>query len=88
VDYMLKSAIKPELLKILACPENHQQLRLLDDAELSSLNIQISGGNISDHQGHKINQAWEGGLIREDGKRAYPIESGLPILLIDSSIDL
>jgi uncharacterized protein YbaR (Trm112 family) len=85
---MKKSVIDPNLLKILACPESHQPLRLLDSTELDGINALISAGGVKTTAGDPLTSAWAAGLIRLDKQRAYPIQDGLPILLIESGIEL
>lgn len=68
-------AIPPELLARLRCPETGQNLSLAESKTLA---------RISNQTGEPL----EGALIREDGRRAYPVQKGLPILLLDKGIDL
>ncbi len=62
--------ITPELLEILRCPESKQPLREATAAEIASL-----------PQPHP-----EAALIREDGKLAYPVSKGFPVLIIEEAI--
>ena len=85
---MKGTTIDPGLIKILACPESHQPLRLLESAELDNLNRRILEGAVKTVSGDSCSSLWEAGLIREDRTRAYQIQDGLPILLIEASIPL
>ena len=67
------------LLEVLRCPETKQALRLATSDEL---------GKINAARDDESREALEGALIREDGKRAYPVEDGFPILLLESAIEL
>jgi uncharacterized protein YbaR (Trm112 family) len=62
------------LLNILCCPSTRQSLRPATEEEL----IRFRG----------MDPAWEEGLVTEDGRRAYPVRGGLPILLIDAAREL
>ena len=81
-----ESIIDPNLLKILACPESHQSLRLLEPDELDRINRLITDGVGKTASGESCQTAWTAGLIREDKLRAYQILDGLPILLIESAL--
>jgi len=80
--------IAPELLKILVCPETHQQVAPADAALIESLNSRIPAGAVTNRGGHKVTQPLESGLIREDGRVLYPVRDKLPIMLIDEGISL
>lgn len=60
----------------LRCPETRQPLSLATDAQLARILVRSRRADL------------EGALIREDELRAYPIEDGFPVLLIDEAIDL
>jgi uncharacterized protein YbaR (Trm112 family) len=80
--------IDKDLLSILICPESHQPLREATAGDLAPVNQRIGAGGLTNVGGKPVTQALEAGLVREDGKRIYPIRDGIPVLLIDEGIDL
>jgi uncharacterized protein YbaR (Trm112 family) len=75
-----------ELLKILCCPETHQELRPAEVALLEKLNQQIAAGQLRNRAGAAVQEPIEGGLLRADGKYVYPVRRNLPIMLVDEAI--
>jgi uncharacterized protein YbaR (Trm112 family) len=80
--------ISPDFLKILCCPETHQDLKLADQALLDKLNEQIRAGSLKSRAGKPVADKLDGGLIRADGKFLYPVRHDIPVMLIDAAIPL
>jgi uncharacterized protein YbaR (Trm112 family) len=80
--------IDAELLKILCCPETHQELRVAEPDLVQKLNQKISAGGLKNRAGHLVKERIDGGLVRTDGKWAYPIRKNIPVMLIDEAIPL
>ena len=80
--------IDPDLLKILCCPETHQELRLAEPVVVDKLNQQIASGVLKNRAGQPVQERIEEGLIRADGKVLYPIRRNLPVMLVDEGIPL
>lgn len=80
--------MKPELLKILCCPETHQELKLAEPGLLRQMNEQISSGTLKNRAGKVVADQMDGGLLRADGKFLYPMRQNIPIMLIDEAIPL
>ena len=80
--------IDAELLKILCCPETHQEVRLAEPAIIDMLNAQIGAGTLTNRAGQPVKEAIEAGLVRSDGKRLYPIRRNIPVMLVDEGIPL
>ena len=80
--------IDPDLLKILCCPETHQEVRLAEPVVIEKLNAQIAAGKLANRAGQPVKEAIEGGLIRADGKLLYPIRRNIPVMLVDEGIPL
>ncbi|MFA6242625.1 MAG: hypothetical protein WC655_16930 [Candidatus Hydrogenedentales bacterium] len=80
--------VDPELLKILVCPENKTPVALADDALIASLNAAIEQGTLKNRAGEKVEEKFDGGLVREDKVYLYPIRDDIPIMLIDEAIPL
>ena len=80
--------IDPELLKILCCPETHQEVRLAEAAIIDKLNEQIAAGTLGNRVGQPVQEKIEGGLIRADGRYLYPIRRNIPVMLVDEGIPL
>ena len=80
--------IDPELLKILCCPETHQELKEADQSLLDKLNQEISAGALKARSGKPVTDKLDGGLIRADGKFLYPVRQNIPVMLIDEAIPL
>ena len=82
------TAVDPELLAILRCPESLQPVRLADDSTIRRLQEQARQGNLKNLQGGIIVPDFEALLVREDGKRAYLVRDGIPVMLIDEAVAL
>ena len=77
-----------ELLKIMRCPETHQELRTAEPALVQKLNQQIEGGTLKNRGGQPISEKIDDGLVRADGKYLYPIRRNIPVMLVDEAIPL
>jgi uncharacterized protein YbaR (Trm112 family) len=80
--------LDPELLKILCCPETHQDLRAADAPLVEKLNARIASGDLRNREGQPVSKKLDGGLIRADGKFLYPIRREIPMMLADEAIPL
>jgi uncharacterized protein len=80
--------IDPELLKILCCPETHQELRPAEPAIVEQLNTQIAAGTLKNRAGHPVQERLDEGLVRADGKFLYPVRRNIPVMLVDEAVPL
>ncbi len=80
--------IDPELLKIMCCPETHQDLALAGTEVISDLNQKIGSKSLRNRAGKVIEEQIDGALVRQDGKFCYPIRHKIPIMLVDDAIPL
>jgi uncharacterized protein YbaR (Trm112 family) len=80
--------ISPELLEILVCPETKQPIAPAGDEVLARINADIDAGRLRNRGGEEVSRRIREGLVREDGKILYPIDDGIPVMLIEESIEL
>ena len=80
--------IDAELLKILCCPETHQELRTADPELVQKLNAQIQAGTLKNRAGQPIKEKIDDGLVRTDRKYLYPVRRNIPVMLVDEAIPL
>ncbi len=81
-------SVNPELLEILVCPETRQPVKPASPEVLSALNDRVAAGGVRNRGGESVSQAIAEGLVREDGKVLYPVDDGIPVMLIEESIEL
>ena len=81
-------SVNPELLEILVCPETKQPVKLADAKLLERLSREIEAGNLRNRGGDKVAKPITEALVREDGKILYPVDDGIPVMLIEESIEL
>ena len=81
-------SIDPDLLAILVCPETRQPLSVADGALLGRLNAAVAAGDLKTRAGEGVAEEIAEGLLREDGQVLYPIRQGIPVMLIDESIEV
>jgi uncharacterized protein YbaR (Trm112 family) len=80
--------VSPELVDILVCPETKQPVAVASEDVLARVNEKISAGSLRNRGGEKVEKAITEGLLREDGKMLYPVDDGIPVMLIEESIEL
>ena len=70
------------------CPESRQPLAMAGDEVLARLNAAVASGSAVTLGGEPVAEPVAEGLLREDGRILYPIRDGIPVMLIDESIDV
>jgi len=80
--------VNPELLEILVCPETKQPVHEAGADVLARLNLEIAAGRLRNRGGEKVEKPLAEGLLREDGKVLYPVDDGIPVMLIEESLSL
>ena len=80
--------VNRELLEILVCPETKQPVAPASEAILTRLAGEIEAGKLRNRGGQRVEKPIAEGLVREDGKILYPVEDGIPVMLIEESIEL
>ena len=80
--------VSPELLEILVCPETKQPIALAGSDVLARINAEIDAGRLRNRGGEAVKTRISEGLIRQDGRILYPVDDGIPVMLIDESIEL
>jgi len=80
--------VDADLLRLLCCPETHQDLALADSVLIEKLNSQIAARTLTNRAGRIVDRKLDGGLIRADRKFLYPIRQDIPVMLIDEAIPL
>jgi uncharacterized protein YbaR (Trm112 family) len=85
---MAEMSVSPELVEILICPESKQPVALATAEQLAALNAKIREGSLRNRGGGKVEQELREGLVREDARVLYPVNDGIPVMLIDEAIEL
>ena len=80
--------VNPELLEILVCPETKQTVAPASDEILDRLNAEIDEKRLRSRGGQRVTSRIAEGLVRDDGKILYVIDDGIPVMLIEESIEL
>ena len=80
--------VSPELLEILVCPETKQPVAMASEEVLAQLNEKVAAGTLRNRGGDAVEKPIAEGLVREDGKVLYPVDDGIPVMLIEESIEL
>jgi uncharacterized protein YbaR (Trm112 family) len=81
-------SLNPALLEILCCPETGEKLQEMYGEPFEALNRDLESGTKENRRGEKQTAAWEGALIRRDGKLVFPVRNGIPVLLLDEAVEL
>ena len=80
--------VSQDLLDILVCPETKQPVKPASDELLARINDQIEAGSLRNRGGDTVSNAISEGLLREDGQILYVVDDGIPVMLIEESIEL
>ena len=81
-------AMDKRLLTILRCPVTHKGLSLLKKDKLEKINEAIAAGSIATHDGALLAEPLAEALVTDDGKRVYPVNDDIPVLLEGESIHM
>lgn len=77
-----------KLLDLLACPTTRQPLRPMDTRSLVDLNAEISAGRVKRGDGDVQSGSLTEALVTSDGRLAYRVDDGIPVLLAEEALDL
>ena len=80
--------VNEELLEILVCPETKQPVRVAEADVLERVNQKVRDKSLRNRGGDPVEKEIGEGLIREDGRILYPVDDGIPVMLIEESIEL
>ena len=80
--------ISADLLDIICCPVTRLPLLVMAAEQVQALNQRIEQGSLVGRDGEAIAEPLTEALVTRDGKLAYPVRDGIPVLLEDSGIVL
>ena len=80
--------LDPELVAILVCPETKRAVRQATVAELADVNARVRDGSLHNRGGARVERELGEALVRDDGCVLFPVEDGVPSMLIEESIPL
>jgi len=80
--------VSPDLLEILVCPETKQPVSEAPQELLDRLNEQVRDKTLRNRGGTPVADLIAEGLVREDGRILYPVDDGIPVMLIEESIEV
>lgn len=80
--------VSRELLEILVCPETKQPVAPAPGDLLAEINRRISAGELRNRGGDSVTNPVGEGLLRQDGKILYVVDDGIPVMLIEESIEV
>lgn len=82
------ATVSADLLEILVCPETRQPVALAGAPVLEAVNEKIRSGTLRNRGGQPVAHELAEALVREDGRVLYPVDDGIPVMLIEESIEL
>ncbi len=80
--------VASELLEILVCPETKQTVAPASDEIRARINEKIGSGQLRNRGGDPVTEPVQEGLVREDGRILYVVDDGIPVMLIEESIEI
>ena len=80
--------VSQDLLDILVCPETKQPVTPAGDVLLARINKQIKAGELRNRGGDTVSKSISEALVREDGEILYVVDDGIPVMLIEESIQI
>jgi uncharacterized protein YbaR (Trm112 family) len=81
-------SLDSRLLDIVCCPVTYSPLAQMPQSQLEILNVQIAAAKIKTRGDTLITEPLTEALITRDGKLAYPVLDGIPVLLEEQGIVL
>jgi uncharacterized protein YbaR (Trm112 family) len=81
-------SVSPDLLEILVCPETKRPVAPASAEVIARLNEAIRAGKVRNRGGEPVTSEISEGLVRDDGRVLYPVDDGIPVMLIEESIEL
>jgi uncharacterized protein YbaR (Trm112 family) len=80
--------IDPQLLDFLRCPVTHQSLAVMPGGDLEKLNCLVRKGELRSRDDSLVDAELTAALVTDDGRIAYPVVDGFPLMMEEHGITL
>lgn len=85
---VLPKGFETSLLQVLACPEDLSKLRLATGGELEEVRAKVASGSVRYRDGRSALSAFDGLLIRADGRVGYAVKDGVADMIVEDGLAL